>query len=191
MAYKDAPGFLGATAGTNNTAELSAPAWVIFWAMAHAKGAPVTICYDNFQVGGALEGTTQFQANAALAATVTMLARLYQAATGHAVVGSHVKAHTGHCWNELADWAAQSTDKALQPGVLDGCWLQALDLSSSSRPSATCHWQCLATPRPLKGMPSAAGHHRRRALIRQHSRPPSWGPRHRTSRSSSPSAWPP
>ena len=125
MAYKDAPGFLGATAGTNNTAELSAPAWVIFWAMAHAKGAPVTICYDNFQVGGALEGTTQFQANAALAATVTMLARLYQAATGHAVVGSHVKAHTGHCWNELADWAAQSTDKALQPGVLDCRWLQA------------------------------------------------------------------
>ena len=30
VAYKGAPGFLGATAGTNSTAELAAPAWVIF-----------------------------------------------------------------------------------------------------------------------------------------------------------------
>ena len=97
---------LGASRGTNNTAELTAIAELLLWARDHdhKKGA-IYVYYDSkYAANAAQNGPTPEAKNLELATTVHGLYR--QVSRTRRVELVHVYGHTGNRWNEHADMLA-------------------------------------------------------------------------------------
>ena len=93
--------FLGATICSNNTAELSAVCEALLWLGENEPGREAAICYDSDYAANIAQGLFKAHKNPELAARASAL---------HDAVGAqrplqfiHVKGHSGHRWNDLAD----------------------------------------------------------------------------------------
>ena len=106
----DSPLFIGATAADNYTAELSAQVWASAWLLQHGPSrghahVPATIWYDCESAAQAIQALTQAQSQPQLVTVATAVA----ATTGarRQTSWGHVKGHSGHPWNEMADACAE------------------------------------------------------------------------------------
>lgn len=100
----EAPGFLGAEVGSNNTAELSAFAQALRWLLMQTSDEPALIRADSIYAGNLADGSWKPKANRALVARVQALWK--EVREQREVAWDHVRAHRGHRWNERADHLA-------------------------------------------------------------------------------------
>ena len=102
---KASPAYLGAVEHTNNTAELTALAEALRWLRDEDphEGATVLIRPDSEYVMRIATGVATPSENKALAAsTHALYLELHKAREGR-VAWAHVKGHSKHPWNDLAD----------------------------------------------------------------------------------------
>ena len=103
---------------THNTAELNAGLWAT--AAVHKleflRAEIVEICYDNLLIEGAFQSAVSFRGNVGTAA-LTELAFQHLVAARVPTL-RHIKGHSAHPWNELADVLA----KGLCQEVRQTCW---------------------------------------------------------------------
>ena len=97
------PAFLGAESGTNNTGELSAICEALYWLIHEEQTrAPAVICYDSEYGAKQTQGLWRANKNKQLVACAQDLLAQVRA-SGRSVRFYHVKGHSGHMWNDLAD----------------------------------------------------------------------------------------
>ena len=115
-----APEFLGARRLSNNVAEGQGLGEALRWLLAAEPPDRVAIWFrtDNQLVAGWALGTTRVRANAELAASVRSL--WLQAAARWRLAWSHVRGHSGHRWNTLADELATRGCRGESEGFLAG-----------------------------------------------------------------------
>ena len=100
------PCFLGAEVGSNNTAELSAMCEALLYVSSNiAPEREVVIRYDSTYAANAITGMCKAHTNKVLVAKGQ--ACLEHARTENPVAFTHVKAHSGDKWNDLADALAR------------------------------------------------------------------------------------
>ncbi len=87
----EAPGFLGAEVGSNNTAELSAFAQALRWLLLQASDASALIRADSIYAGNLADGSWKAKANRSLVARVQTLWR--EVKQQREVAWDHVRAH--------------------------------------------------------------------------------------------------
>ena len=127
-------GFIGATVHTNGTAEMSAILWALLWVMQcpPLRGMSVEVHMDSTYAGGIAALATQARVNRALAQLTQTLAVI--AARFAHVTFLHVKAHSGHPWNEMVDRVASAAHKGriagLQVDLPVKSWFQGNALKS-------------------------------------------------------------
>lgn len=98
----DHPHFLGATRGTNNTAELSAMGMALVWLLRNKESRrPARILFDSLYAANVALGIYRPKANPALAARVQDLLALVRGS--RAVAFEHVTAHAKNAGNNRAD----------------------------------------------------------------------------------------
>lgn len=104
--------FIGAEVGSNNTAELTAFAQALRWALSEGGDSEIVIKTDSQYAGNQATGAWKAKANQALVAHVQALWN--EVSELRKLSWSHVKAHSGHRWNERADHLAirAATDEA-------------------------------------------------------------------------------
>ena len=97
---------LGSSA-THNTAELNAGMWaaVAIHKLEFLQAELAEICYDNLLIAGAFQSAVSFRSNVETAA-LTGLAYQHLVAARLPTL-RHVKGHSAHPWNELADVLAK------------------------------------------------------------------------------------
>ncbi len=96
--------FIGATVGSNNTAELSGFAAALRWLLVEGGGDSAVIRADSQYAGNLACGAWKAKANRELVAHVQAL---WDAVSElRTLTWEHVKAHRGHRWNERADHLA-------------------------------------------------------------------------------------
>ena len=96
---------IGAERCTNNTAELSALAHALSWALTcdSDRSEPLLIRYDSTYAANVMMGVWRPAANKKLARHVNKLWRRASRQLQGQLWCSHVRAHLGHKWNETAD----------------------------------------------------------------------------------------
>lgn len=97
-------GFIGAEVGSNNTAELSAFAGALRWILLQDGDEEIVIKTDSQYAGNQAIGAWKTKANKMLVRHVQGLWREVSAIRH--LSWEHVKAHSGHRWNERADHLA-------------------------------------------------------------------------------------
>lgn len=96
------PHYLGAEVKSNNTGELSAVCEALRWLIEHEPSSrPAWICYDSKYAMNQATGTHKAHTNVALARRSHQL--LAEARKKRKVDFLHVKGHSGHEWNDVAD----------------------------------------------------------------------------------------
>lgn len=100
----EAPGFIGAEVGSNNTAELCGVAAALRWLLADGGDEPAIIAADSLYAVRVGSGEWRAKANKQLALHVQRLWR--EVASLRPLSWEHVRAHRGHRWNERADHLA-------------------------------------------------------------------------------------
>lgn len=100
----DDSNFIGAEVGSNNTAELTAFAQALRWALSEGSDSEIVIKTDSQYAGNQATGAWKAKANQALVAHVQALWN--EVSELRKLSWSHVKAHSGHRWNERADHLA-------------------------------------------------------------------------------------
>jgi|TARA_B100000287_G_scaffold52521_1_gene46269 ribonuclease HI len=96
--------FIGAEVGSNNTAELSAIAHALRWVLSESVEGRVVILSDSTYAGNISSGVWKAKANLNLARQVQKLWK--EVMTLSELSWRHIKAHSGHRWNERADHLA-------------------------------------------------------------------------------------
>jgi ribonuclease HI len=96
--------FIGAEVGSNNTAELTAFAEALRWALTEGSGGKIIIKTDSQYAGNQATGAWKAKANRELVAHVQSLGN--EVSELRELSWEHVKAHSGHRWNERADHLA-------------------------------------------------------------------------------------
>ena len=96
--------FIGAEVGSNNTAELTAFAEALRWALTQGGNEDIIIKTDSQYAGNQATGKWQAKANRQLVAHVQELWN--EVSELRELSWEHVKAHSGHRWNERADHLA-------------------------------------------------------------------------------------
>ena len=96
--------FIGAEVGSNNTAELTAFAEALRWALKQGISDKIIIKTDSQYAGNQATGAWKAKANRELVAHVQSLWNEVTELTD--LSWEHVKAHSGHRWNERADHLA-------------------------------------------------------------------------------------
>jgi len=96
--------WLGAEVGSNNTAELTAIAQALRWLLKEGGNSKVIIRGDSQYAGNIATGEWKAKANRKLAEKVQGLWN--ETSSMRAITWRHVKAHSGHRWNERADHLA-------------------------------------------------------------------------------------
>ena len=96
--------FLGAEVGSNNTAELTAFAEALRWALTEGGDSKIIIKTDSKYAGNQATGAWKAKANRELVAHVQSLWE--ETSQLRELSWEHVKAHSGHRWNERADHLA-------------------------------------------------------------------------------------
>ena len=100
----DEPKFIGAEVGSNNTAELTAFAEALRWALSEGGHSEIVIKTDSQYAGNQATGNWKAKANRELVAHVQAL--WDEVSQLRDLSWDHVKAHSGHRWNERADHLA-------------------------------------------------------------------------------------
>lgn len=106
-------GWLGAEVGSNNTAELTAIAQAIRWLLKEDDESEVIIRGDSQYAGNIATGEWKAKANKELANTVQKLWE--EVSSIRKISWKHVKAHSGHRWNERADHLALRAAQGKKP----------------------------------------------------------------------------
>ena len=96
--------FIGAEVGSNNTAELTAFAEALRWALTEGGGSEIIIKTDSQYAGNQATGTWKAKANKRLVSHIQSL--WIEVSDLRKLSWEHVKAHSGHRWNERADHLA-------------------------------------------------------------------------------------
>ena len=96
--------FIGAEVGSNNTAELTAFAEALRWALSEGGDSKIIIKTDSQYAGNQATGAWRAKANRELVAHVQSLWN--EVSQLRELTWEHVKAHSGHRWNERADHLA-------------------------------------------------------------------------------------
>ncbi len=96
--------FIGAEVGSNNTAELTAFAEALRWLLSEGGDCEVIIKTDSQYAANQATGTWKAKANRELVAHVQLLWN--EVSELRNLSWQHVKAHSGHRWNERADHLA-------------------------------------------------------------------------------------
>ena len=99
---------IGAESSTNNTAELSALAHALSWALSCDQNSsePLLIRYDSTYAANVMTGVWKAAANKKLAKHVNKLWRKASCQLRGKLWCTHVRAHQGHKWNDEADQLA-------------------------------------------------------------------------------------
>ncbi len=97
-------GYIGATVGSNNTAELSAFGHALRWVLMNHESGKVVLRGDSEYAMKVGSGEWKAKANKELARTVRDLWE--EVSCVIEVTTEHVRAHEGHRWNERADHLA-------------------------------------------------------------------------------------
>lgn len=96
--------FIGAEVGSNNTAELTAFAEALRWVLSEGGDSEIVIKTDSQYAGNQATGNWKAKANRELVAHVQALWN--EVSQLRDLSWDHVKAHSGHRWNERADHLA-------------------------------------------------------------------------------------
>ena len=96
--------YIGAEVGSNNTAELTAFAEALRWLLKEGGNEPVVIKTDSQYAGNQANGAWKAKANRELVGHVQSLWN--EVSELRELSWEHVKAHSGHRWNERADHLA-------------------------------------------------------------------------------------
>jgi ribonuclease HI len=96
--------FIGAEVGSNNTAELTAFAEALRWCLAQGGDEDIIIKTDSQYAGNQATGKWKAKANKELVNKVQNLWK--EVSELRNLSWEHVKAHSGHRWNERADHLA-------------------------------------------------------------------------------------
>ena len=96
--------FIGAEVGSNNTAELTAFAEALRWVLSEGGNSKIIIKTDSQYAGNQATGAWRAKANRELVAHVQSLWN--EVSQLRDLTWEHVKAHSGHRWNERADHLA-------------------------------------------------------------------------------------
>lgn len=96
--------FIGADVGSNNTAELTAMAEALRWSLTEGGESEIIIKTDSQYAGNQATGNWKAKANKRLVAHVQSLWQ--EVSSLRKLSWEHVKAHSGHRWNERADHLA-------------------------------------------------------------------------------------
>ena len=96
--------FIGAEVGSNNTAELTAFAEALRWVLSEGGDSEIVIKTDSQYAGNQATGNWKAKANRELVAHVQALWN--EVLQLRDLSWEHVKAHSGHRWNERADHLA-------------------------------------------------------------------------------------
>ena len=96
--------YIGAEVGSNNTAELTAFAEALRWVLSEGGDSKIIIKTDSQYAGNQATGTWKAKANRELVAHVQALWQ--EVCEIRELSWEHVKAHSGHRWNERADHLA-------------------------------------------------------------------------------------
>ena len=118
---------------TNNSAELSAAIAALAYlveAQWLPQGSLVKVHADNALVLGAIWGSTQFRSNGPWAKLLHLLS--LKVRLRFELVAQHVRAHTGHPWNEMADVLAGTPSGESVPWTLDLAALSADTLAAAA-----------------------------------------------------------
>jgi ribonuclease HI len=107
-------GWLGAEVGSNNTAELSAMICALKWVITKCPNSEITIRADSMYALRITDGSWKAKENKTLASRSQSMWNEAKSLVN--LESAHVKAHSGHRWNERADhlaFRAQSDDVAI------------------------------------------------------------------------------
>ena len=96
--------FIGAEVGSNNTAELTAFAEALRWVLSEGGDSEIVIKTDSQYAGNQATGNWKAKANRELVSHVQNLWN--EVSELRELSWEHVKAHSGHRWNERADHLA-------------------------------------------------------------------------------------
>ena len=108
--------FIGAEVGSNNTAELTAFAEALRWVLIEGFDGEIIIKTDSKYAGNQATGAWKAKANKDL---VKHVQNLWKEVSETAILSwEHVKAHSGHRWNERADHLAVRAAMGVKPESL-------------------------------------------------------------------------
>ena len=101
---KDKQEWIGAEVGSNNTAELSAMIHALRWVITQCPDVPITIRGDSMYALRITDGSWKAKENKLLARKANEIWKVSEQLVE--IKLAHIKAHTGHRWNERADHLA-------------------------------------------------------------------------------------
>ena len=104
VTHKDKREWIGAEVGSNNTAELSAIIYALRWVITQCPDVPITIRSDSMYALRITDGSWKAKENKLLAAKAQEIWKESEELVE--IKLAHIKAHTGHRWNERADHLA-------------------------------------------------------------------------------------
>ena len=96
--------WIGAEVGSNNTAELSAMIHALKWVITECPDHPITIRADSMYALRITDGSWKAKENKILANTAQSMWK--ETSKLVEIELAHVRAHSGHRWNERADHLA-------------------------------------------------------------------------------------
>ncbi len=106
-------GYIGASVGSNNTAELSAFAHSLIWILKNHVSGKIVVRGDSEYAMNIGSGKWKAKANKVLAKRVRTLWE--EVESSFDISTEHVRAHEGHRWNERADHLAFRAMKEESP----------------------------------------------------------------------------
>ena len=109
--------FIGAEVGSNNTAELSAFVHCLKWILVEGGLQEIIIRTDSNYAGNIVEGNWKAKSNKKIAKLSQQLWR--EVKTIQKLSWKHIRAHTGHRWNERADHLAIRAAQDIVPIPID------------------------------------------------------------------------
>ena len=105
VADLDHPAFIGASIATNNTGEISSMIWALLFVISHSANSQVNhfynIHYDSDFSAGSVFKFYNIMSHPVLARIGLALYHICH--NMNSIVLTHIKSHTNHPWNELAD----------------------------------------------------------------------------------------
>ena len=110
------PEYMGASVGSNNTAELTAIGHALRWALIDEREDALTIRSDSEYAANLTAGIWKPKANKELVRRIRSFWK--ECLLNRTVTIEHVRAHRGHRWNERADHLAFRAMEGRNPDPL-------------------------------------------------------------------------
>eukprot|EP00438_Fugacium_kawagutii_P032538 Skav202156 [mRNA] locus=scaffold970:213497:215266:- [translate_table: standard] len=124
------------------TAEATGMIWTVVWILQSVIALDYEVHFDNNTIGQFMAGTAHWQASWEYTQIKSVLGALRNCLrySGRHVVFSHVKAHDGSPWNELADALAKASAK----GIIRPAAIPVKTATALRHPSLKFVWMELA-----------------------------------------------